>query len=56
MNDAALDARHAEKVQKRQAARARIQATKTIEKGLLIVNTGRGKYREGVKAQKRIEF
>jgi cob(I)alamin adenosyltransferase len=32
MNDAALDARHAEKMRTRQAARTKIQATKTIEK------------------------
>ena len=37
------DARHAEKMRKVQAARERAQAAKTIEKGLLIVNTGKGK-------------
>ena len=41
--EAELDSRHAEKMKKRQAAREKIQATKTIEKGLLIVNTGKGK-------------
>jgi len=38
-----IDARHAEKAAKRRAARAKIMATKTIEKGLLIVHTGKGK-------------
>ncbi len=42
-DEAALDARHAEKKRKQQAARAKILATKTIEKGLLIVHTGKGK-------------
>ena len=37
------DARHAEKMRKVQSARERAQATKTVEKGLLIVNTGKGK-------------
>lgn len=41
MTDA--DARHAEKMRKVQSARERAQATKTVEKGLLIVNTGKGK-------------
>jgi cob(I)alamin adenosyltransferase len=35
--------RHAEKMAKKQAARAKILATKTEEKGLLIVHTGKGK-------------
>jgi cob(I)alamin adenosyltransferase len=35
--------RHAEKMAKKQAARARILATKTEERGLLIVHTGKGK-------------
>lgn len=43
MSDVDLDARHAEKKRKQQAARAKILATKTIEKGLLIVHTGKGK-------------
>ncbi|MFZ5705383.1 MAG: cob(I)yrinic acid a,c-diamide adenosyltransferase [Pseudomonadota bacterium] len=34
---------HAEKMKKKQAAHDRIVASKTIEKGLLIVNTGKGK-------------
>jgi len=41
--EAEIDARHAEKAAKRRAARAKIMATKTIEKGLLIVHTGKGK-------------
>ena len=40
---AELDARHAEKMRKKKAARDKILATKTIEKGLLIVHTGKGK-------------
>ncbi len=39
----ALDRRHAEKMAKKKAARDKILATKTIEKGLLIVHTGKGK-------------
>jgi len=38
-----LDRRHAEKMAKKKAARAKILAGKTIEKGLLIVHTGKGK-------------
>ncbi len=38
-----LDKRHAEKMAKRKAARDKMLATKTIEKGLLIVHTGKGK-------------
>jgi len=38
-----LNARHAEKMRKKKAARDKIIATKTIEKGLLIVHTGKGK-------------
>ena len=41
--DAELDARHAEKMRKKKAVRDKIVATKTIEKGLLIVHTGKGK-------------
>ncbi|MDE0048327.1 MAG: cob(I)yrinic acid a,c-diamide adenosyltransferase [Rhodospirillales bacterium] len=41
--EAELDRRHAEKMRKRKAARERMLATKTIEKGLLIVHTGKGK-------------
>ena len=40
---AAVDARHAEKMRKKKAARDKIIAGKTIEKGLLIVHTGKGK-------------
>jgi cob(I)alamin adenosyltransferase len=43
MSEAELDARHAEKMAKKKAARDKILATKTIEKGLLIVHTGKGK-------------
>jgi len=42
-SDEALDKRHAEKMAKKKAARDKILATKTIEKGLLIVHTGKGK-------------
>lgn len=37
------DARHNEKMKRVQAVRETVQATKTVEKGLLIVNTGKGK-------------
>ena len=37
------DERHAEKMKKKQAAHDRIMASKTVEKGLLIVHTGKGK-------------
>ena len=37
------DARHAEKMAKKKAARDKIMATKTDEKGLVIVHTGKGK-------------
>lgn len=43
MDEQSADERHREKMVKRQAARRRIMATKTIEKGLLIVYTGKGK-------------
>lgn len=43
MTEAEIDARHAEKMAKKKAARDRMLATKTIEKGLLIVHTGTGK-------------
>ena len=36
-------ARHHEKMAKKKAARAKIMAGKTIERGLLIVHTGKGK-------------
>lgn len=38
-----LNARHAEKMRKKKAARDKIIATKTVEKGLTIVHTGKGK-------------
>ncbi len=43
MTDEQADTRHAEKMAKKKAARDKIIATKTIEKGLLIVHTGKGK-------------
>jgi cob(I)alamin adenosyltransferase len=43
MSEAELDRRHAEKMAKRKAARNKILATKTEERGLLIVHTGKGK-------------
>ena len=43
MTDAELDARHAEKMKKKKAVRDKIVAGKTIEKGLIIVHTGKGK-------------
>jgi cob(I)alamin adenosyltransferase len=42
-DDDAENARHAEKARKHKAARDKIMATKTGEKGLLIVHTGTGK-------------
>ncbi len=42
-SEEALNIRHAEKMAKKKAARDKILATKTIEKGLLIVHTGKGK-------------
>jgi len=43
MSEDQINARHAEKMAKKKAAREKILATKTIEKGLLIVHTGKGK-------------
>jgi cob(I)alamin adenosyltransferase len=43
LSDEELSARHAEKMKKKKAARDKIMAGKTIEKGLLIVHTGKGK-------------
>ncbi|WP_034491447.1 cob(I)yrinic acid a,c-diamide adenosyltransferase [Afifella pfennigii] len=43
MSEEELNARHAEKMRRKKAARDKIVATKTIEKGLLIVHTGKGK-------------
>jgi cob(I)alamin adenosyltransferase len=42
-SDEALNARHAEKMRRHKAARDKIMATKTADKGLLIVHTGAGK-------------
>jgi cob(I)alamin adenosyltransferase len=42
-DDDALNRRHAEKMAKKKAARDKIVAGKTIEKGLVIVHTGKGK-------------
>jgi cob(I)alamin adenosyltransferase len=41
--EAEINRRHNEKAAKRKAARTRMLATKTIERGLLIVHTGTGK-------------
>jgi len=43
MTPGEIDRRHAEKMAKKKAAREKILATKTKEKGLLIVHTGKGK-------------
>lgn len=43
MTEEEADARHAKKMAKKKAARDKMLATKTIEKGLLIVHTGKGK-------------
>ena len=43
MSEDELNARHADKMKKKKAARDKIIATKTIEKGLTIVHTGKGK-------------
>ena len=43
MTEEELDARHAEKMRKKKAARYKILATKTEVKGLVIVHTGKGK-------------
>jgi len=43
MSDTDLNAEHREKMARRKAARARMLATKTEERGLLIVHTGIGK-------------
>ena len=43
LSEAERDRRHAEKKRKQKAARDKILAGKTIEKGLLIVHTGKGK-------------
>ncbi len=43
LSEEELNARHANKMKKKKAARDKIIATKTIEKGLTIVHTGKGK-------------
>ena len=43
MSEEELNARHAEKMKKKKAARDKIIATKTEEKGLVMVHTGKGK-------------
>ncbi len=43
MSEEQLNARHTDKMKKKKAARDKIIATKTIEKGLIIVHTGKGK-------------
>lgn len=43
MTEEEMDVRHAEKMKKKKAARDKIIATKTIEKGLLMIHTGKGK-------------
>ena len=43
MSEPERDAYHAEKMKKKKAARDKILATKTEERGLLIVHTGKGK-------------
>jgi cob(I)alamin adenosyltransferase len=43
MSEAERDAYHAEKMKKKKAARDKILATKTEERGLIIVHTGKGK-------------
>jgi cob(I)alamin adenosyltransferase len=43
MTEDEINVRHAEKMAKKKAARDRMIATKTLEKGLLIVHTGKGK-------------
>ncbi|MFK7902563.1 MAG: cob(I)yrinic acid a,c-diamide adenosyltransferase [Nitratireductor sp.] len=43
MSEDELNARHADKMKKKKAARDKIIATKTIEKGLVMVHTGKGK-------------
>ena len=43
MSEEELNARHAEKMKKKKAARDKIIATKTVEKGLTMIHTGKGK-------------
>src|ERR1043165_8617554 len=43
LTEAEINAKHAEKMRRKKEARDKIIATKTVEKGLLIVHTGKGK-------------
>ena len=43
LSEEELNAKHAEKMRRKKEARDKIIATKTVEKGLLIVHTGKGK-------------
>ena len=43
LSEAELNERHADKMKKKKAARDKIIATKTIEKGLIVIHTGKGK-------------
>jgi cob(I)alamin adenosyltransferase len=43
MTEEELNVRHADKMKKKKAARDKIIATKTVEKGLVMVHTGKGK-------------
>jgi len=43
MSEEQLNLYHAEKMKKKKAVREKIDAQKTVEKGLLVVNTGKGK-------------
>ncbi len=43
LSEAEINAKHAEKMRRKKEARDKIIATKTIEMGLLIVHTGKGK-------------
>jgi cob(I)alamin adenosyltransferase len=43
LTESEINAKHAEKMRRKKEARDKIIATKTIEKGLLIVHTGKGK-------------
>jgi cob(I)alamin adenosyltransferase len=43
LSEEEINAKHAEKMRRKKEARDKIIATKTVEKGLLIVHTGKGK-------------
>ncbi|MBN9057573.1 MAG: cob(I)yrinic acid a,c-diamide adenosyltransferase, partial [Rhizobiales bacterium] len=43
MTEEELNARHAEKMRKKKVVRDKILASKNVEKGLIIVHTGKGK-------------